>query len=140
MRRSGAYQIFEQLQQLKTKYGIADKDIYNFDETGFAMRIVATAKVCSSDCSGKPNLTQPGNRGQDTFVECVKSTDLVVPPLIIFKSGSNQTDWYKRPNLPDDWSITPSPNGWISDEISLQWVEKDFEPFTKPQTMVHIDY
>jgi hypothetical protein len=26
-------------------YGITNKDIYNFDETGFAMGLVATAKV-----------------------------------------------------------------------------------------------
>jgi hypothetical protein len=39
------------------EYGIANKDIYNFDETGFAMGISATAKViCSSDRSGKPSL------------------------------------------------------------------------------------
>jgi Tc5 transposase DNA-binding domain len=54
---------FEDLERLKIKYGITNKDIYNFDETSFSMGIVATAKViCSSDHTGKPSLIQPGNR------------------------------------------------------------------------------
>lgn len=60
------------LNQPKLEYGIADEDIYNFDETGFAMGMVTTGKVmCSSDCVGEPSLTQPGNREWVTVVECV---------------------------------------------------------------------
>ncbi|EED14009.1 conserved hypothetical protein [Talaromyces stipitatus ATCC 10500] len=82
---------FEEIKQLKEEYGIADEDIYNFDETGFAMGISSTAKViCSSDRSGKPSLIQPGNREWVTVVECVGSTGTVVPPLIIFKSGTTE--------------------------------------------------
>jgi hypothetical protein len=54
---------FRQLSQHKKEYGIVDEDIYNFDETRFAMGIATTAKViCSSNHSGKPSLIQPGNR------------------------------------------------------------------------------
>jgi hypothetical protein len=124
---------FERLLQHITEYGIAIEDIYNFDETGFAMGIGVTAKfICSSNRTGKPSLIQPGNREWVTVVECVGSTDKVVPPLIIFKSGSNQAEWFKHPILPLDWSITHSPNGWMSDELGLQWLEKIFEPNTRP--------
>jgi hypothetical protein len=45
------------------KYGIADADIYNFDETGFIMgQITALMVVTSSNRKGKPKLAQPGNR------------------------------------------------------------------------------
>ncbi|EED21178.1 pogo transposable element, putative [Talaromyces stipitatus ATCC 10500] len=127
---------FEEIKQLKEEYGIADEDIYNFDETGFAMGISSTAKViCSSDRSGKPSLIQPGNREWVTIVECVGSTGTVVPPLIIFKSGTNRAECYTSPKLPPDWSITHSPNGWTSDEIGLQWLERIFEPKTRPLTV-----
>ncbi|KAI7968275.1 hypothetical protein EIK77_010445 [Talaromyces pinophilus] len=127
---------FTNLNQLKLEYGIADEDIYNFDETGFAIGIAVTVKViCSSDRIGKPSLIQPGNREWVTVVECVRSTGTVVPPLIIFKSGSNQAEWYKHPILPPDWSITHSPNGWTSDELGLQWLERIFEPYTRPSTV-----
>jgi hypothetical protein len=39
------------------KYSILPEDIYNFDETGFAMGLYATAKVITeSDRYGRPNL------------------------------------------------------------------------------------
>ena len=36
---------FDTLQRVRSEYGIVDEDIYNFDETGFALGIIATAKV-----------------------------------------------------------------------------------------------
>ena len=45
------------------QYGIVDDDIYNFDETGFAMGVVATTKVISRrEETGKSRPVQPGNR------------------------------------------------------------------------------
>uniref|UniRef100_A0A093VAB5 HTH CENPB-type domain-containing protein n=1 Tax=Talaromyces marneffei PM1 TaxID=1077442 RepID=A0A093VAB5_TALMA len=84
---------FERLLCLKQTYGIVGDDIYNFDETRFAMGIGATAKViCSSDRQGKLSIIQPGNREWVTVVECVGSSGIIVPPLIIFKSRHNQAE------------------------------------------------
>jgi hypothetical protein len=45
------------------KYGIANADIYNFNETGFIMgQITASMVVTNSDRRGKPKLAQSGNR------------------------------------------------------------------------------
>ena len=45
------------------KYGILDKDIYNFDETGFQMGVITTAKVITgAERSNRPVSIQPGNR------------------------------------------------------------------------------
>jgi hypothetical protein len=35
---------FEQLQKVKDKWGILDEDIYNFDENGFVMELIATTR------------------------------------------------------------------------------------------------
>jgi hypothetical protein len=51
------------------KYGIADADIYNFDETGFMMgQIIALMVVISFDRRGKLKLAQPGNREWATVI------------------------------------------------------------------------
>jgi hypothetical protein len=44
------------------KYGILDDDIYNFDESGFALRLTATAKIVTRTSYGRRALLQPGNR------------------------------------------------------------------------------
>jgi hypothetical protein len=51
------------------KYGIADADIYNFNETGFIInQITVSMVVISSDRKGKPKLAQPGNREWATII------------------------------------------------------------------------
>jgi len=48
---------FDTLQRVRSEYSIVDKDIYNFDKTGFALEIITIVKVIySSDRSGKPSL------------------------------------------------------------------------------------
>ena len=45
------------------KYGILEQDIYNFDEAGFAMGVIATAKVVTSlEAKSRLKTTQLGNR------------------------------------------------------------------------------
>jgi hypothetical protein len=54
---------FEAFLKIIINYGILDNDIYNFDKTGFAMGIIATAKVVTlSENMGKPVILQPGNQ------------------------------------------------------------------------------
>jgi hypothetical protein len=56
---------FERVQATKQKYGILDKDVYNFDETGFVMGLVidSSSKVIgSADSVGRATTTQPGSR------------------------------------------------------------------------------
>jgi len=39
---------FRLVQNTKAKYGILDEDIYNFDETGFQIGVISTAKVITA--------------------------------------------------------------------------------------------
>jgi len=54
---------FKRLKEVQDEHGILDEDIYNFDETGFAMGLIATTKVVTqSNMPGRPHLIQPGQR------------------------------------------------------------------------------
>jgi len=44
------------------KYRIVDEDIYNFDETGFQIEVIATAKVITAAGKACMDSIQPGNR------------------------------------------------------------------------------
>jgi Tc5 transposase DNA-binding domain len=67
------------------KYRIADKDIYNFDETGFQMGVITTAKIVTAIEKARTDPIQPGNREWVMVIESVNSTGWILPPLIIFK-------------------------------------------------------
>ncbi|KAI9041941.1 Pogo transposable element [Aspergillus affinis] len=117
------------------QHGIAQEDIYNFDETGFAMGLVATARVVTrADYYGKASLVQPGNREWVTSIECINSTGWALPPCVIFKGKVHIEGWYQDIKLPRDSRIEVSPNGWTTDEISLRWLKNLFIPATTSRT------
>ena len=111
------------------KYGIADEDIYNFDETGFQMGVIATAKVVTAAEKARTDSIQPGNREWVTVIESVNSTGRILPPLIIFKGQLHQLSWYER--LPSNWMVGVSENGWTTDELGLIWLKRLFGPNTE---------
>ena len=115
------------------QYGIDPDDIYNFDETGFAMGLTATARVITrSEYYGRRSLLQPGNREWATAIETISASGWALPPCIILKGKVFIESWFD--NLPDDWRIEVSPNGWTSDEIGIRWLEKLFIPSTIART------
>jgi hypothetical protein len=71
---------FHQLSEIISQYGILEEDIFNFDETGFAMGLIATTKVVTiSNMPGKPHPLQPGNREWVTTVECINANGWSIP-------------------------------------------------------------
>jgi hypothetical protein len=77
------------------RYGILDEDIYNFDETGFQMGVIATAKVITgAERSKKPVLIQPGNREWVTVIDCISAHGWSLPLVIIFEGKLHQPTWY----------------------------------------------
>jgi hypothetical protein len=120
---------FTLVQQTIIQYGINPDDVYNFDETGFAMGLTSTARVITrSEYYGRRSLLQPGNREWVTTIECINASGWVLPPTVIFKGRIYIEGWFD--NLPDDWRFEISPNGWTSDEIGLRWLKKLFIPST----------
>ena len=74
---------FQRIRAAKAEYGILDDDVYNFDETGFQMGVIATAKVVTgTDRAGRPRTTQPGNREWVTVIETVCARGFSIPPLV----------------------------------------------------------
>jgi hypothetical protein len=116
------------------KYGIQDEDIYNFDETGFQMGVISTAKVITgAERSNRPVSIQPGNREWVTAIDCISSYGWSLPPVIIFEGKVHQSTWYTKA-LPLDWTIGVSENGWTDDRLGLVWLQNVFEKHTVHRT------
>ena len=65
---------FKLVEDTIAKYGVAEEDIFNFDETGFQMGVISTSKVItSSDRKGRLRTKQPGNRKWVTAIEAVNA-------------------------------------------------------------------
>jgi hypothetical protein len=93
---------FQLVRNTIEKYGILDTDIYNFDETGFQMGVVSTAKVITgAERSNRPVSVQPGNREWVTAIDCICADGQSLPLVIIFEGKMHQSTWYNT-ELPGD--------------------------------------
>jgi DDE superfamily endonuclease len=127
-------QWFDLVRNVISKYGIEESDIYNFDETGFIMGMLSTAKVVtSSERHGKPRTKQPGNREWVTVIQCICTTGWVVPSYIVVKGKCHLSSWYDNGQFPKDWRLHTSENGWTTNEIGLDWI-RHFNEHTKDCT------
>ena len=43
--------------------------------------------------------------------------------------------WYQNAEIPRDWVIALSDNGWTNDDLGLQWVRTVFDPITTSRTV-----
>jgi hypothetical protein len=115
---------FRLVENTIAKYGILEDDIWNFDETGFMMGIIRTSKVVTStQTQGRPKSVQPGNREWVTIIQGVNSTGWAIPPFIIAAGKKHLRSWYEDSNLPADWAIGMTPNGWTNNETGLIWLK-----------------
>jgi hypothetical protein len=121
---------FTTVQRVIDENGIQAEDIYNFDETGFAMGLISSQKVVTrAEYYGRRSILQPGNREWVTAIEAICADGYILPPCVIFKGKVAIAGWFDD-NLPRDWRIEVSANGWTTDKIGLRWLEKHFIPHT----------
>ena len=91
------YNWFVLVQNTIAKYGIHSDDIYNFDETGFRMGMIASGMVVTgSEKREKPKSVQPGSREWITVIQAITvipryrerySTIVYIPYSEVFPSA-----------------------------------------------------
>ncbi|OBS16901.1 hypothetical protein FPOA_12540 [Fusarium poae] len=75
---------FKLVQNIIAKYGIDLTDIWNFDETGFMMGIIASGMVVTgSERLGRPKSVQLGSREWITVIQAINAEGWAIEPFII---------------------------------------------------------
>ncbi|CRL31135.1 transcriptional regulator family: Centromere protein B, DNA-binding region [Penicillium roqueforti] len=121
---------YERFQNYVQSNDLRPKDIYNFDESGFQIGQGKPQKVVSkSPTAYTPN---GGIAEGITTIECVAADGWKMPPWFLVKGQYHMENWYRTTNLPPDWTIAPTPNGYTTDEIAMQWLIA-FHKATKPR-------
>lgn len=109
---------------------------YNADEGGIMEGQGINGLVIGSS-QENPNMVPVKTinaRTWTSIVECISALGVALDPLVIFKAKSIQEQWFKRDFLArhPSWHVTFSQNGWTSNEIAVEWLEKVFLPQTQP--------
>lgn len=126
---------FDLVRDTIAKYGIAEEDIYNFDETGFLMGLLAASGmvITSAERRGRPRQAQQGNREWSTVIQAVNSQGWALPPFIILAGKNHLGAWFRDSPMPRDWRFAVSENGWTTNELGVEWI-KHFDQHTRTRT------
>jgi hypothetical protein len=128
-------QWFELIEQTKAKYGICDEDVYNFDEAGFMMgKITTQLVVTGSERRGRLKSIQLGNREWVTLIAAINAAGWSIRPFLIFAGQYHLSAWYEEAEIPRDWVIALSDNGWTNNKLGVEWL-KHFDAHTKTRTV-----
>ena len=124
---------FRLVENMRAKYGVLDCDFYNFDETGFMMGIICPGMVVTrADRRGRGKAVQPGNREWATAIACINGEGWSVPPFLVVQGKCHLASWYTESNLPDNWVIKTTTNGWTDNQTGLEWIQH-FDKHTAAQ-------
>jgi hypothetical protein len=118
----------ELFERTRIRLNIRTEDTWNMDETGLALGVCANTRVLSSSQKKKAYIRSPENREWVSMIECVSAIGQKLRCAVIFKGQSLQTTWF--PASVPGWLYTTSENGWTSNEIGLEWLQRIFIPET----------
>ena len=122
---------FKLVGEKKVKYGVHDDDVHNFDETGFQMGVIGSMKVVTgAERRTRPDLIQPGDREWVTVIQSICAAGYATPPFIIYKGRVHISAWYEETDIPRNWKLSVSENGWTNNALGLEWL-KHFDAHTK---------
>ena len=121
---------FQAYRQVKEANGITDEFEWNADESGFRVGVLRGHVVWTYVDIDKPVQTDPDTRSLVTVVEAISAAGKTIPPFVILP-GVNISAKMVRNNLDDGTSLNTSPNGYMDDQIALDWLQH-FDRHTKP--------
>ena len=113
------------------QYDVAAKDIYNMDESGFAIGSTQGACVVIDSRIRSQFQARPGRQEWVTVIECICGDGSVINPLVIFCGMKLSSEWLISPELTKGWRFSCTKRGWTSDVHGLEWLRRCFEPETR---------
>ncbi|KAG6980848.1 hypothetical protein FocnCong_v007738 [Fusarium oxysporum f. sp. conglutinans] len=79
--------------------------------------------ITGAERRGKPKSVQPGNREWVTVIQAINAEGWAIDPFIVVAGQYHLANWYRESNLPGDWAITTTQNGWTDNETGLEWLK-----------------
>lgn len=111
------------------KYGIAPRNTYNLDETGFLLGIGAEVKRITREIRHNPQFKEAINRESYSVIESICTDGFNVTPLIIFKGKNTLAGWFKNKKNVEYW-YGHAIHGYNNSQLCLKYLKKIFEPET----------
>ena len=113
------------------KHGVQNRNLYNMDESGFAIGTTQGACVIIHSQVRSQFQARPRHQEWVTVVECICGDGSGIDPLIIFKGANFSTEWLIPSEFTRGWHFSCTNRHWMSDIHGLKWLCRCFEPATR---------
>jgi hypothetical protein len=123
---------FDAVTELWLQHQYPPENIYNMDESGFAVGESQSSRALINIREGSNWKVVSGRQEWITAIECISAAGNLLPPLIIFKAKYTNTAWIPM-HTPPCWRFSTSNSGWTSDSHGYEWLTTVFEPSTRPE-------
>jgi hypothetical protein len=98
------------------------------------MGMIASGMVVTgAERRGRPKSVQPGNWEWVTVIQSINAEGWAIQPFIVVAGQYHLASWYQESNLPGDWAIATTQNGWTDNETGPEWL-KHFDWHTKTRS------
>ena len=129
---------FKLLQRKIDQYKVDPRHMYNMDEKGFLIGILAKMKRVFSrrryEEGGIRQMIQDGNREWITTIACICADGTSLTPALIYQavSGNIQDTWLQDfDRAVHKAFFASSPSGWTNNNLGLRWLQQVFDRETK---------
>ena len=112
---------FKEFNDVIVKYGINPTDIYNIDETGFRIRVIARRTVITHLSTKAVYLADPDNRESLTAVETVCADGSTIPPMLILKDDVLLERYFEN-DLENDTFLATSPSRYSNEGLGMKYL------------------
>jgi hypothetical protein len=102
------------------------------DESGFAIGDSQSSRALVNIREESSWKVIAGRQEWVTAIECVNALGTALPPLVIFKAVHTNTAWIPA-HTPSNWQFSTSNSGWTSDSHGFEWLQRQFDPLTRPE-------
>ena len=113
---------FNDLEKVLVEYNIKLENIYNMDESGFAIGEKEAGRCIINATIHQQFQAKPGHQEWVTVVECICADGSVVPPLVIFKVENLSHEWIPA-SIHGNWRFDKNSKGWTSNEHGVAWLK-----------------
>jgi len=121
---------FDDLGKVLTEFNIKPENIYNMDESGFAIGEKEAGRCIINANIRQQFQAKPGRQEWVSVVECICADGSIVPPLVIFKAEKLSTQWIPA-SIHGNWRFNCNSKGWTSNKHGLDWLTRCFDPETR---------
>jgi hypothetical protein len=97
-------------------------------------KITTQLVVTGLERRGRLKALQLGNWEWVTAIAAINAAGWLVLLFLIFAGQYYLSAWYEEVEIPRDWVIAVSDNGWTNNKLGVEWL-KHFNAYTKTRVV-----